>query len=154
MIRHFSGHDALRKGRVSLSGQVHLVTVVCQDRRRRFDEWETASAVCKVLGTPSNWLDAQAMCWVLMPDQWHALVQLGDQATVPRVMQRINSLTARAANSAFNGRGRVWQPAYHDHALRKDENALACARYVVANPLRAGLVARLRDYPYWDAIWL
>ena len=28
------------------------------------------------------------------------------------------------------------------------------ARYVVANPLRAGLVQSLRDYPHWDAEWL
>jgi len=28
------------------------------------------------------------------------------------------------------------------------------ARYIVANPLRAGLVESVRDYPHWDAIWL
>jgi putative transposase len=28
------------------------------------------------------------------------------------------------------------------------------ARYIVANPLRAGLVERLGDYPHWDAVWL
>ncbi|MBB5859537.1 hypothetical protein GGR69_001194 [Xanthomonas arboricola] len=28
------------------------------------------------------------------------------------------------------------------------------ARYLIANPLRAGLVARVGDYPFWDAIWL
>jgi hypothetical protein len=28
------------------------------------------------------------------------------------------------------------------------------ARYIVANPLRAGLVKHLGDYPLWDAIWL
>ena len=28
------------------------------------------------------------------------------------------------------------------------------ARYIVANPLRAGLVERVGDYPYWDAVWL
>jgi hypothetical protein len=28
------------------------------------------------------------------------------------------------------------------------------ARYVVANPLRAGLVQTLRNYPLWDAVWL
>jgi hypothetical protein len=28
------------------------------------------------------------------------------------------------------------------------------ARYVVANPLRAGLVQKLGDYPLWDAIWV
>ncbi len=31
---------------------------------------------------------------------------------------------------------------------------LAIARYIVANPLRAGLVKKLGDYPYWDSIWL
>jgi putative transposase len=30
----------------------------------------------------------------------------------------------------------------------------AIARYVVANPLRAGLAGTIGDYPYWDAVWL
>ena len=28
------------------------------------------------------------------------------------------------------------------------------ARYIVANPLRAGLVEKIGDYPFWDAVWL
>ncbi|NJC47919.1 UNVERIFIED_ORG: hypothetical protein GGR78_001170 [Xanthomonas campestris] len=28
------------------------------------------------------------------------------------------------------------------------------ARYLIANPLRAELVERVGDYPFWDAIWL
>ncbi|MFM2004374.1 MAG: hypothetical protein RLZZ09_29 [Pseudomonadota bacterium] len=28
------------------------------------------------------------------------------------------------------------------------------ARYNVVNPLRAGLVDRIGDYPHWDAAWL
>ena len=28
------------------------------------------------------------------------------------------------------------------------------ARYIVANPLRAGLVKKLADYPFWNAVWL
>jgi putative transposase len=28
------------------------------------------------------------------------------------------------------------------------------ARYIVANPLRAGLVAKVGDYALWDACWL
>ena len=30
----------------------------------------------------------------------------------------------------------------------------AAARYLVANPVRAGLVARAGDYSHWDAIWV
>ena len=28
------------------------------------------------------------------------------------------------------------------------------ARYIIANPLRAGLVEHIGQYPLWDAIWL
>jgi hypothetical protein len=38
--------------------------------------------------------------------------------------------------------------------LRQDEDVARVARYVVANPLRAGLVKRIGDYPLWDAAWL
>ena len=35
-----------------------------------------------------------------------------------------------------------------------DEDLVAVARYIVANPVRAGLVKNVRDYPHWDAVWL
>ena len=35
-----------------------------------------------------------------------------------------------------------------------EPDELATARYVVANPLRAGLVTSIGDYPFWDAAWL
>jgi REP element-mobilizing transposase RayT len=48
----------------------------------------------------------------------------------------------------------LWQEGYHDHALRQEEDIKQIARYIVANPLRAGLVQSVADYPLWDAIWL
>ncbi|MBB4592801.1 hypothetical protein FHR61_000481 [Xanthomonas arboricola] len=43
---------------------------------------------------------------------------------------------------------------HHDRALRKDDDLRIVARYLIANPLRAGMVERVGDYPFWDAIWL
>ena len=34
------------------------------------------------------------------------------------------------------------------------EDLVGVARYIVANPVRAGLVNRVGEYPYWDAVWL
>jgi len=48
----------------------------------------------------------------------------------------------------------VWMSGFHEQALRKEEDLAAVARYVVANPLRAGLVDKLANYPLWDAVWL
>ncbi len=41
-----------------------------------------------------------------------------------------------------------------DAATMARNNTVKMARYVVANPLRAGLVERIGDYPLWDAIWV
>ena len=48
----------------------------------------------------------------------------------------------------------MWARSFHDHALRRDENLLTVARYIVANPIRAGLVRRVGEYPFWNAVWL
>ncbi|MNL58136.1 hypothetical protein D3C87_1817490 [compost metagenome] len=69
-------------------------------------------------------------------------------------MQKTKSLSTRAVNMTSGRRGSLWQQGYHDRALRRDEDLVKLARYVVANPLRAGLVEKLGDYPLWDAIWV
>nr|EPB97991.1 hypothetical protein L321_00197 [Pseudomonas plecoglossicida NB2011] len=48
----------------------------------------------------------------------------------------------------------VWQAGYHDRALRREEDVVMAARYIIANPLRAGLADKVGDYPHWDAVWV
>jgi tRNA 2-thiocytidine biosynthesis protein TtcA len=43
---------------------------------------------------------------------------------------------------------RLWQRGYIDHVLRNEEDTLAVARYIIENPLRAGLVRNPLDYPH------
>ncbi len=50
--------------------------------------------------------------------------------------------------------GPIWQKSYFDRAIRKDEDLRTIARYIIANPLRAGLVAHIGEYPHWDTIWI
>jgi REP element-mobilizing transposase RayT len=49
---------------------------------------------------------------------------------------------------------RIWQKGFHDHALRRDEDVRAVARYMVMNPVLGGIVSRIWDYPLWDAVWV
>ncbi len=98
------------------------------------------------------WGDACVLCWVLMPDHWHGLVKLGMRDGLSTVMNRFKGFTARRLHCLQPGL--VWGRGFHDRALRCDEDIKAAARYVVANPLRAGLVSSVLDYPYWDCVWL
>jgi REP element-mobilizing transposase RayT len=97
--------------------------------------------------------DATNLCCVVMPDHFHLLIRLKDEP-LQKVINRLKSRSAVLLNRHLGRRGRFWAPGYYDHAVRREENIVRVARYIVANPLRAGLVKRLGDYPYWNAVWL
>jgi REP element-mobilizing transposase RayT len=89
-----------------------------------------------------------------MPDHLHALIELTSDTSLPQLMGYLKGSSARCVHARCGLRGRLWQPGFHDHALRREEDRVAIARYIVANPLRSGLVSRVGDYPHWDSAWL
>ncbi len=42
----------------------------------------------------------------------------------------------------------LWQAGYYDRILRNDEQSIVVARYILENPVRAGLVRDFREYPF------
>jgi putative transposase len=145
---------ALRGGRFSESGRAYLLTAVTHKRQPVFNDWRLARLLITEMRRLHDAKLIESCAWVIMPDHLHWLVQLGPLA-LSTLMQQLKSRSAIAINKAYPGhQGRLWQKGFHDHALRREEDLLATARYIVANPLRAGLTQRIGDYPLWDAIWL
>ena len=142
------GYRQLRRGRVSISGQVYHIIAATQQRAPVFSDFNQARIAIRVLMEEDKLGTVSTLAFVLMPDHLHWLIQLGDHADIRNVVGRVKSLIARRLDGA------IWQPGFYDHALRKNEDVATVARYIVANPLRAGLVSRLGDYPHWDAIWM
>lgn len=144
----------LRNGRHSAAGQIHLVTFVTAGRATHFDSWETASLASGLLSRSSVWRDSTLLAWLLMPDHWHGLVQLGGSETLSRCIGRLKGFSARQLRLAHPNLERIWATGYHDRAMRQEDDLRATARYLAMNPVRAGLVERVGDYPYWDAVWV
>ncbi len=97
----------------------------------------------------------RSCAWVVKADHVHWLLVLGDRKSLSVIMQGFKSYLARSGNRYDKKpERRIWQAGFHDHALRSEEDLRVTARYVVANPLRAGLVTDIGDYPFWNAIWL
>ncbi|WP_429492118.1 REP-associated tyrosine transposase [Pseudomonas sp. S30_BP2TU TE3576] len=146
-----AGH--LRIGRFSEPGRIYLITTVVHQRQSVFTDWRMGRLVVQELShtQEEGWVDFLA--WVVMPDHMHCLVQLRDK-TLAELMCRIKSRSSLAVNQALERHGRLWQKGYHDRAVRREDDVKNLARYVIANPIRAGLVDRVHDYPLWDACWL
>lgn len=147
-------YDDLRKGRFSQAGRIYFVTTVTYKRTKLFASFHTARVVIQSMMDLDNAKHVNSLSWVIMPDHLHWLFQLGDICSLSEVMKRMKATSARSINQLLTTQGRVWQKSYYDHALRQEEDIRQLSRYIVANPLRAGLVDNIGDYPHWDAAWL
>ena len=148
------GHH-LRRGRGSEPGRVYHVVTTTRDRRRLFTHLTAGRIVAEAMRYLDDGKATTTLTYVVMPDHVHWLFELGQIFPLSRVMESFKSHSARRLNAVTQMGGRsVWQRGYFEHAVREQEDIQEIARYIVANPLRAGLVTSLREYPFWDAIWL
>jgi REP element-mobilizing transposase RayT len=148
------GSSALRRGRRTEPGRTYLVTFATHGRRTLFADWPLACAVARTIAKQRLWRESAVLCWVLMPDHWHGLIRSAGTEPLSATIGRVKAVSARAVHSGGHRLTRVWAPGFHDHALRREEDLRHVARYIIANPLRAGLCANIGQYPFWDAIWL
>ena len=142
--------DDLRKGRFSEPNREYFITFNVYQRQPVFQNFYTARKFIQTLNdseTKSKWL-----AWVLMPNHFHGLLKLHPDDQLSTLIGQLKGKTAKTINS--NPGQQFWQSNYYDRALRRDEDRKQIARYIVANPLRAGLVHRIGDYPHWDSVWL
>ena len=143
----------LRHGRVSEKGRGYLLTVVVHERRQLFSDWQVGRLLVAEMKRAHDEQWVNSIAWVIMPDHFHWLVQL-ERSSLAKLMQSVKSRSTLTINRALNREGGFWQSGYHDRAIRDNEELRPFARYIVANPLRAGMVERIGDYPLWDACWL
>ena len=143
----------LRRGRFSEPGRLYMLTTITHQRKPLFRDFHHARLVVKHLRVSDDIQDCQSLAWVVMPDHLHWLIELKG-TTLATLMRRFKSRSSLALHQAGVKHDPVWQPGYQDRALRREESMVHVARYIVANPLRAGLVRSVREYAHWDAVWL
>ena len=145
--------SSLRKGRYSQPNGIYLVTTTTDRRFPWFRDFALARIASRSMQDPDFILDSENLCWVVMPDHIHVLLQLHD-ASLSQVVRQLKARGAMKLNREIGRSGAFWYCGFHDYAVRKEKDLVGVARYIVANPVRAGLVKKVGDYPYWNAVWL
>ncbi|WP_134178433.1 REP-associated tyrosine transposase [Pseudomonas helmanticensis] len=143
----------LRVGRYAEPNRIYLLTTNTLDREPIFADFVLGRLVVHQFRRAQDLGLANSLAWVVMPDHFHWLVEL-ENCSLKKLMRETKSLITREVNISINRKGPLWQQGFHDRALRREEDLVKMARYVVANPLRAGLVEKIGDYPLWDTVWL
>jgi putative transposase len=143
----------LRMGRYAEPNRIYLLTTNTLYREPVFKDFALGRLVVDQFRNAQDLGLANTLAWVVMPDHFHWLIEL-QQGSLSELMQKIKSMSAKEVKRRTGRNTSLWQRGFHDRALRREEDLVKLARYVVANPLRAGLVQKLGDYPLWDAIWV
>jgi REP element-mobilizing transposase RayT len=147
-------YNSLRKGRFSEPDRAYFITAVVRGRRPVFATLPAARLLIREMRLLHDEGFVTSLAWVVMPDHLHWLIQLGDKGDLAKAVGLLKGRSGRSINRHLSESGALWQAAYHDHALREEEDLRELARYIVANPLRAGLADSLADFSHWDAVWL
>ncbi|MFP3940686.1 MAG: REP-associated tyrosine transposase [Thermoanaerobaculia bacterium] len=127
-------------------GRVFLATICTRDGRNVFSAigfGETCLGLLRELraarGNP-------VFAYCLMPDHAHLVVGVHQDCPLPSFVQAWKSLCAKAWRELGGGRS-FWQRSFHDRALRRWDHLQSACLYVLANPVRRGLVGDWREYP-------
>jgi putative transposase len=130
-------HSAsLRAGRFSETQRIYLLTATTENREMLFSGFTVGRLVVAELKTVQQEGLAESLAWALMPDHLHWLITL-EQGSISDLMRRIKGRSAKQINTLSGRQGKLWRDGFHDRALRREEDVLPAARYIVANPLRA-----------------
>jgi len=148
------GTRLTRQGRYSCPGQIYHVIATTNDRKPRFIDVATGRCVVKTLIRMASEDYATTLAYVVMPDHLHWLMQLRRSKSLSVCVGNVKSHSARMLNEMENRSGPVWTRGFFERAVRRDQDIVVAARYIVANPLRAELVEHIGDYPLWDSIWM
>ncbi len=124
-------------------GSLYFVTICCATRGRNQlsrpgigDRLLESAAYYQRIGR--WWLQV----FLLMPDHLHAILAVPREKPLPEVMRGWKAYQAKTL-------GIRWQSGFFDHRLRSDESEQEKVDYILLNPVRAGLVNRPEDWPYY-----
>jgi putative transposase len=141
----------LTKGRRSEIGQYYVVTTNTHARSPLFRHAIAARCVIAAMKHAEESGTVATISWVVMPDHLHWMFSL-TASTLSEVVQRTKVMSANDINLALNRRGAVWQAGFFDHRVRDESSLQTHARYIIENPVRAGIVSSIDAYADWGCV--
>jgi len=133
--------------RLEYPGALYHVTARGNALQDIFLDDEDREAFLRVLGSVCERADWLIHAYCLMGNHYHLVLET-PEPTLARGMRQLNGVYTQAFNRRHGRAGHVLQGRYKAILVDKDAYLMALCRYVVRNPVRAGLVADAGDWPW------
>ena len=108
--------------------------------------------ICEAAGRVLRRFEVDLLAFCLMGNHWHLLLRPRKRAALSRMMAWLTVTHARRHHKHYPnpGTGHLYQGRFKSFPVESDEHFLIVARYIHANPLRAGLVKQAGDWRWSD----
>lgn len=143
----FTGKPEHIKGFDYLGLRQYFLTFCSYSRRRCFVTDDAVVTVRTQIERAAAEQDIALLAYCYMPDHVHLVAEgKAENSDCLQFIKRGKHYSGYYYKATFQRR--LWQRYGYEHTLRNDEAAISVARYILENPVRAGLVTRIQDYPY------
>jgi REP element-mobilizing transposase RayT len=85
--------------------------------------------------------------YCLMDNHFHLFLQISER-NLDKALRHLLSNYSRYVNNRYDRVGHLFQGRYQSRVVDTDAYGLALIRYIHHNPLEAGLVSKIEDYPW------
>jgi len=129
----------------------YLLTFCTANRAPLFAKIELVHTALPRIQQTANEERFRVLAYCFMPDHIHLIVQgQTADADLRRFAKIAKQRVVYSLRKDHDVRG-IWQEGYHDWILRPEQSVDQAIRYVVENPVRAGLVKRASDFCHSSA---
>ena len=133
--------------RIEFEGALYHVMARGNARADIFLDDEDRQAFVDNLGRVCRRFDWRIWAWCQMSNHYHLLVETL-RPTLSKGMREVNGVYTQGFNVRHGRVGHVLQGRYKSVLVEKDTHLVELSRYVVLNPVRAGMTETAGDWPW------
>lgn len=137
-----------RLPRLAVPGYPHHLIQRGNNRQAIFAATADYETLLSMLDENARKFEVELHAYVLMTNHFHLLATPATQEGLPLLMQAVGRRYVRYFNQRQGRTGTLWEGRYRSTLIQADRYLLACMVYIDLNPVRAGLVAAAKDYPW------
>lgn len=137
-----------RLPRLTVPGYPHHIIQRGNNRQAIFASAADRQFLLDVLDENARRFGVAIHAYVLMDNHFHLLATPETQDALPKMMQAVGRRYVRYFNDTQGRSGTLWEGRYKSTLIQAERHLLACMAYIDLNPVRAGMVAHAKDYPW------
>ncbi len=155
-----NGQTLYRRKRLRLPAALYdetglraLITITTRERFPSYADPMFARECLDHLRRQSEEQNVAILAYTFLPDHVHLLLRIDGSVGIVDFIRKFKSVTTRLWWTHGNT-GRLWQRTFHDHLLRDNDDDSEYVKYVMMNPIKAGLAANWGEHHFTGSLAL